>query len=80
MLCGYLCLFKTHVALRHVVVFIGFYFFLKYFLMYLCVVVLIRSCNACIDTISFSWGVCVCLSNFIRSDLGFFRECMGLTR
>lgn len=47
--------------------------------MYLCVVVLIRLCNACIDTISFPWGVCVCLNNFIRSGLRFFRGCMGLT-
>lgn len=48
--------------------------------MYLCVVVLIRLCNACIDAFSFPWGVCVCLNNFIRSVLGFFRGCMGLTR
>lgn len=56
-----------------------FNFFLKYFLMYLCVVVLIGLCNACIDVVSFPWGVCVCLNNFIRSGLRFFRECMGLT-
>lgn len=47
--------------------------------MYLCVVVLIGLCNACIDVVSFPWGVCVCLNNFIRSGLRFFRECMGLT-
>lgn len=74
MLCGYLCLFKTHVTLRYVVVFVVFYFFLKYFLMYLCVVILIRLCNACIDVVSFPWGVCVCLNNFIGSGLGFLGD------
>lgn len=45
--------------------------------MYLCVVVLIRLCNAFIDVISFSRGVCVCLNNFIRSGLVFLWNVWG---
>lgn len=55
-ICVYL---KKLVTLRYLLVFVVFKFFLKYFLMYLCVVVLIELCNACIDVISFFLGALV---------------------